>query len=202
MTGQLIIDVVLAVVLVAFTAGAFLLAREIGRLQVRLGPLGARVMAGGPGPGDLGPAFEGLADVMDREVRIGGRRERHQLLVFVSPSCSTCRALLPGLKALARRERREYEVVLVSDGPLREHLEFLDGFTLGPDLSYVNAFAAGVAYQVAATPYAVALDRDGVVRAKGLCNHMQQVESLLNALEHGVPSLQHLHARAVSGQRG
>lgn len=40
------------------------------------------------------------------------------------------------------------------------------------------------------------LDEHGKIRAKGLCNHMAQVESLLNALETGTPSLQHLHEQA------
>ncbi|MFJ9631810.1 hypothetical protein ACIRU8_29340 [Streptomyces sp. NPDC101175] len=200
-TGQVVVDLTIGTVLVVFGAVALRLAREIGRIQVRLGPLGARMMSNGPRPGETGPAFDDLTDVLGRAVSIGGPRRRNQLLVFMSPSCSTCRSMLPGLKVLARREK-DFEVVLVSDGTPEEHTEFLSEFTLGPDLVYCDAFAVGVAYAVGTTPYAVALDRDGIVRANGLCNHMQQVESLLNALEHGVPSLQHLHTRGVRAQLG
>lgn len=200
-TGQTVVDLTLGTVLGVFTWVAFRLAREIGRIQVRLGPLGARMMSNGPRPGETGPAFDGLTDVLGRSVSVGGSRRRNQLLVFMSPSCSTCHSMLPGLKVLARREK-DFEVVVISDGTPDEHAAFLSGFPLGSDLLYCDAFAVGVAYAVGTTPYAVALDRDGVVRANGLCNHMQQVESLLNALEYGVPSLQHLHTRGVRAQSG
>jgi methylamine dehydrogenase accessory protein MauD len=192
-----VFDLALLAALAVIAAVTFRLAREIGRLQVKLGPLGARMMDNGPGPGDPGPHFPGLTDILGRNLDIGGPRERSQLLLFMSPNCSTCRSLLPGLRSLARSER-DFEVVVVSDGTPAEHVAFLEGFDPGPDLAYCDAFEVGLAYAVGATPYGVALDRDGVVRAKGLCNHMQQVESLLNALELGVPSLQHLHRRGLA----
>ncbi|CAG6395231.1 redoxin domain-containing protein [Streptomyces cocklensis] len=186
-------------VLGAATALLFLmllaLAREIGRVQVRLGPLGARMMDTGPRVDQAGPSFRGLTDQLDRTVDIGGHRARPQLLVFTAPSCSTCKSLLPGIRSMARAEK-ELDVVLVSDGTPEEHREFLAGSGIGAELAYVDARDVGIAYQVGTTPYAVVLDEHGKIRGKGLCNHMAQVESLLNALETGTPSLQHLHAQA------
>ncbi|WP_416062780.1 redoxin domain-containing protein [Rhodococcus indonesiensis] len=171
------------------------LAREIGRVQVRLGPLGARMMDTGPKIEQAGPSFRGLTDHVGRTVGIGGHRDRPQLLLFTAPTCSTCKSLLPGVRAMAKAER-DLDVVIVSDGTSEEHRQFLAGSNIGTELSYVDGRDVGIAYQVGTTPYGVILDEHGKIRAKGLCNHMAQVESLLNALETGTPSLQHLHEQA------
>jgi methylamine dehydrogenase accessory protein MauD len=173
------------------------LAREIGRVQVRLGPLGARMMDTGPTVARAGPSFAGLVDHLGRTVGVGGHRDRPQLLLFTAPNCSTCKSLLPGIRAMARAES-QLDVVMISDGTPEEHRQFLAGSNIDDELSYLDARDVGIAYQVGTTPYGVILDEHGTIRGKGLCNHMAQVESLLNALESGTPSLQHLHARAKS----
>ena len=45
-------------------------------------------------------------------------------------------------------------------------------------------------HQVAKLPYAVLLDGSGVVRAKGLVNSREHLESLFEAVERGVASIQ------------
>lgn len=192
------------VALLTAAVGALLLmilglAREIGRVQVRLGPLGARMMDTGPKVEQIGPTFHGLTDHLGRRVSVGGHRERPQLLLFTAPGCSTCKSLLPGMKAMAKGEG-DIDIVLISDGTEQEHAAFLAGSGIGAELSYVDGRDVGIAYQVGTTPFGVMLDAHGKVRAKGLCNHMAQVESLLNALESGTPSLQHLHARAAASR--
>ncbi|WP_216912454.1 methylamine utilization protein [Nocardia noduli] len=193
------------VLLLTAAAGGMLLmilglAREIGRVQVRLGPLGARMMDTGPKVEQIGPTFHGLSDHLGRAVSVGGHRERPQLLLFTAPGCSTCKSLLPGMKAMAKGEG-DIDIVVISDGTEQEHAAFLAGAGIGAELSYVDGRDVGIAYQVGTTPFGVMLDEHGKVRAKGLCNHMAQVESLLNAMESGTPSLQHLHTRAAA-ERG
>lgn len=172
------------------------LAREVGRLQMRLGPIGARMMAGGPGIGDHAPRFDDVVDRTGQTVQVGGPTGRDSLLMFVSPGCPICRSLVPGLRALARAERG-LDVVLVSDGEDTEHDDFLADAPVG-SLAYVVSRPVGMAFQVGTTPYGVVLDGTGVVRAKGLVNHMQQVESLLHARDTGMASLQQLSARLAS----
>ncbi|AVZ39528.1 MULTISPECIES: redoxin domain-containing protein [unclassified Dietzia] len=186
----LVVLVLVDVVLVLMILG---LARELGRVQVRLGPLGARVLDSGPAVGDTGPSFSGLVDHMERDTTVAGERDKPQLLMFTGPKCSTCKALLPGIKAMAKAER-DLDVVLISDGTEEEHREFLAGAGIGAELSYLDARDVGIAYQVGTTPYGILLDTDGSIAAKGLCNNMQHVESLLNALESGTPTIQHLYA--------
>lgn len=182
--------VVVDVVLVLMILG---LARELGRVQVRLGPLGARVQDSGPAVGDSGPVFGELVDHLGRTTSVAGARQRPQLLMFTGPKCSTCKALLPGIKTMAKAEK-DLDVVLISDGTEEEHREFLSGAGIGGELAYLDAREVGIAYQIGTTPYGVLLDADGSIAAKGLCNNMQHVESLLNALESGTPTIQHLYA--------
>jgi len=177
------------------------LAREIGRVQVRLGPLGARMMDTGPKIEQVGPTFHGLTDHVGRAVSVGGHRDRPQLLLFTAPGCSTCKSLLPGMKSMAKGEG-DLDIVMISDGTPEEHAQFLAGAGLGDELSYVDGRDVGIAYQVGTTPFGVMLDQHGKIKAKGLCNHMAQVESLLNALESDTPSLQHLHTRAAAQRAG
>lgn len=194
-TFLLIAIVVLAVAVAVLFLMVLALAREIGRVQVRLGPLGARMMDTGPTVEQVAPSFRGLTDHLGRTVGVGGHRDKPQLLLFTAPTCSTCKSLLPGLRAMAKAEK-DLEIVIVSDGTPEEHAQFLAGSGIGSELSYVDGRDVGIAYQVGTTPYGVILDEHGKIRSKGLCNHMAQVESLLNALESGTPSLQHLHEQA------
>lgn len=194
-TFLLIAVVVLAVAVAVLFLMVLALAREIGRVQVRLGPLGARMMDTGPKVEQVAPSFRGLTDHLGRTVGVGGHRDKPQLLLFTAPTCSTCKSLLPGLRAMAKAEK-DLEIVIVSDGTPEEHAQFLAGSGIGSELSYVDGRDVGIAYQVGTTPYGVILDEHGKIRSKGLCNHMAQVESLLNALESGTPSLQHLHEQA------
>lgn len=197
-TFLLIAIVVLAGAVAVLFLMVLALAREIGRVQVRLGPLGARMMDTGPKVEQVAPSFRGLTDHQGRTVGVGGHRDKPQLLLFTAPTCSTCKSLLPGLRAMAKAET-DLEVVIISDGTPAEHEQFLAGSGIGSELSYVDGRDVGIAYQVGTTPYGVILDEHGKIRSKGLCNHMAQVESLLNALESGVPSLQHLHQQAKTG---
>jgi methylamine dehydrogenase accessory protein MauD len=111
------------------------------------------------------------------------------LLFFLSPHCPICKKLLPILQSTAQRERDWLEVVLASDGPQPEHLTFyhdrhLEGFT------YVLSERLGRAFEVARLPYAVLIDGRGIVRAKGLVNSREHLESLFTASELGVGSAQ------------
>jgi methylamine dehydrogenase accessory protein MauD len=52
-----------------------------------------------------------------------------------------------------------------------------------------------MAFHVSKLPFAVLIDKDGVIRAKGLVNSREQIESLFNAMEFGVKSLQEYVAK-------
>ena len=125
---------------------------------------------------------------------------RDTLVVFVSPTCPVCKSLLPSLRAIRRRERPPVDVVLASDGSRLEHAEFIASEGLG-EFIYVLSEPLGLAYGAVRLPYAVLLDGGGVVRASGLVNSREHLDSLFEAWERGVGTLQeHLatHSREVA----
>jgi methylamine dehydrogenase accessory protein MauD len=187
-------NLVLWVVVIALALVVLALARQVGVLHARLGPVGALALAGGPETGEPAPRIE--AESLDgHTVTIGGTGHR-TLLVFLAPSCPVCRTLLPVLRSLAREPG--LRVVLASDGPREEHETFVREQRLG-DLPYVLSEPLGLAFRVPRLPWAALIDADGILRSQGLVNSREHLESLLEAEALGVASLQEHLARRASG---
>src|SRR5437763_11198326 len=167
--------VVLWVLVVSLALLVLALARQIGTLQLRLGPRGA-LEADDEGP-PLGDAPEplDLTDVDGRRVAIGGPG-RAQLLLFVSPDCPVCRDVLPSVGAAARAGR--LSPIVVADVEPGENGHRLDD--VRPRARVVPAPAALERYHVPGTPFAVILDELGVIRAKGTVNNLEQLEGLVD----------------------
>jgi len=189
-------NALLWLVIVVLAGVVAALARQVGVLHERLAPLGALATASGPKPGEaapmlLAPALSGAA------VKIGGADEsgRRTLLFFASPTCPMCKTLLPTVRrALAGEER--VRLVLASDGDPAEHEAFVREHGLDP-ASYVLSRELGIRYEVAKLPYAVLIDAAGIVRAKGLVNTREHLESLFEAERLGVPTIQAHLAQGV-----
>ncbi len=182
-------------------AVVFALVRQIGVLHERVAPAGALVGRGGPAVGVTAPRFD-LLDWSGRPRQIGGADPdgTSTLLAFVSPTCPVCKTLLPVLESVARAEGRRVRLVLASDGPRAEHEAFVREQRLA-DRIYVLSTEMGLAYQVGKLPYAVLIDRDGVIRARGLVNTREHLESLFEAMERGVGSVQEYLAREQETRR-
>ncbi|WP_028223567.1 methylamine dehydrogenase accessory protein MauD [Paraburkholderia oxyphila] len=166
------------------------LVRQVGILYERILPVGALMIDKGPAVGALAPAFE-LDDIHSRPVKVGGidATGKSTLLFFLSPTCPVCKKLLPLLSSIRASERTPLNVVLASDGDIAEHTRFAEKHRLGA-FPYVLSQELGMAYQIGKLPYAVLLDESGKVRAKGLVNSREHLESLFEAKERGVASLQ------------
>jgi methylamine dehydrogenase accessory protein MauD len=167
------------------------LSRQVGVLFERVAPMGALVTDAGPAVGAASPSFQ-LRGIQSEAVNIGGAAERPTLLFFLSPTCPVCKKLIPVLKALVKDERSALQVVLASDGgdpDGADHLRFVREQGL-EKMPYVLSTELGMGYRVSRLPYAVLLDTQGVVAAKGLVNSREQLDSLLNAHEMRTPSIQ------------
>ncbi|SAL55122.1 methylamine dehydrogenase accessory protein MauD [Caballeronia telluris] len=175
--------------LLALGAICLALVRQVGILYERMMPAGALMIDKGPAVGAIAPSFE-LLDLAGRAVKVGGisPARRSTLLFFLSPTCPVCKKLLPLLPSIQAREGAT-DVVLASDGDVTEHAAFYRKTGL-PQLPYVLSQELGLAYQIGKLPYAVLLDDQGKVRAKGLVNTREHLESLFEAKERGVASLQ------------
>ena len=58
------------------------------------------------------------------------------------------------------------------------------------DFPYVLSADVGMTYRIGKLPYGVMIDDSGVIRAKGLLNTREHLESLIEAKQMGVPSIQ------------
>ena len=164
------------------------LMRQVGLLHERSAPMGAMITDHGPDIGDKAPEFE-LPDFFGRNVKIGGAAAdgRATLIMFTAPTCPVCDKLFPIIKSIARAEK--ISVVMISDGARDEHERFLANHELG-QIRYVVSADIGMAFQVGKIPYGVLLDDKGTIRAKGLTNTREHLESLLEADKSGFASLQ------------
>jgi len=183
-----------AVVLLAVAVAA--LARQIGVLYERVAPAGALMTGHGPRVGEAAPVVR-AEDLAGRAHELGAPRagSRSTLLFFLSPTCPVCKTLLPALRSAARSERAWLDVVLASDGAREEHEAFVRTERL-EEFPYVLSPMLGMTYQVARLPHAVLIDAAGVVRARGLVNTREHLESLFEAAERGVASIDDLLRRA------
>ena len=160
--------IVLCVVVVA-------LARQIGTLHLRLGPRGALEMDDeGPPLGEAPEPFD-LTDIDGGSVTIGGPGNP-QLLLFVSPGCMLCEQVLPSVSAIAAAGRLTPYVLTDVDATE-------SALTFGPkrlEAPVVPGQPIASAYDVPGTPYVVVLDEQGVVKAKGTVNNLEQMEGLVD----------------------
>ena len=185
-------NVLLWLAVLALLVAVFALSRQIGILYERIAPMGALMMDNGPKVGEAAPVFE-LAGLGGGLIRIGhastNPAQPSMLLFFVSPTCPVCKKLLPIVKSIQKAEGARLSVVLASDGEATAHEAFRRRFDLGA-FGYVLSADLGMRYHVSKLPFAVLIDAAGRVRAKGLVNSREQLESLFAAQELGVASVQ------------
>jgi methylamine dehydrogenase accessory protein MauD len=178
---QLVITLLLAVMV-------FALARQVGVLHERVAPMGAMTSDHGPAVGEPAPSISVTTLAGGRlEIGASAAATHNRLLLFVSPSCPVCKKLLPIARSLASAEH--LEVILIGDGEAAEQRAMIQEMRLGA-LPYVNSAQVGMAFQVGKLPYAVLIDAQGIIRAKGLVNSREHLESLLVAEETGFGTIQ------------
>lgn len=172
------------------------MARQIGVLHQRIAPAGALSLKQPLKLGDPTPEMT-LTALDGTSVQIGGvRGGRSQLLLFLSPGCTVCEALLPAVRSAQGAERGWLDIVLASDGETDQHAEFVRDKSLGK-FPYVVSEHLGRSYGVAKLPYAVLIDEAGKLSSTGLVNTREHLESLFVAKETGVSNIQQF-----LGQRG
>jgi len=160
------------------------LVRQVGLLQRRFAPTGARMINSGPEVGDQAPDVEGI-DLQNQKFKIGGARAKQLLLMFVSPTCKSCAKLIPALKTLQKSERKTLDIMLVTlTNDEASNREFVIRLAI-ENIPYIISSDIGLQYRIFASPYGVLLDREGKVQAKGIVNNLEHLESLLNAADMG-----------------
>lgn len=204
MTALAISNVLLWVALIVLTVVVIALARQIGVLYERVAPAGALMVNAQLKVGMTAPGMD-LETITGEPISIGAATEsgRSQLLFFLSPDCPVCSSFLPIIRAGAKSERTWLDVILASDGDDMDHEEYIskNGLTGFP---YVVSRSLGIAYGVAKLPYAVLVDAAGKIASMGIVNSREHLDSLFEAKERNVASIQEYlnkNQRAGAGDR-
>jgi hypothetical protein len=190
MTPLALSNLVLWLLVGALALVVLALTRQIGVLHERISPVGALMLAKGLKVGEQAPRVA-VTDLNTQPLVIGEARADglSTLVLFVSPTCPVCKALIPLIKSAKRAEQAWVEIVLASDGEVTEQRAYMSSQELH-DFRYVVSAPLGISYQVSRLPFAALIDADGVLRARGLINSREHLESLFEAKRLGVASLQ------------
>lgn len=165
------------------------LARQVGVLYERVAPAGALMVNQNLKVGDQAPSLS-VPSVNGEMIEVGVPvAGKSQLLFFVSPDCPICSSLMPAFKSAAKAESNWLQVVLASDGAEQDHQSYITakGLTQFP---YVVSELLGKSYGVAKLPYAVLIDEQGRIASLGIINSREHLDSLFEAKEHNVASIQ------------
>jgi methylamine dehydrogenase accessory protein MauD len=164
------------------------LARQIGVLYERVAPAGALMMNQKLAVGARAPTMT-VSALEGGTVEVGKPEGKSQLLFFLSPDCPVCNELTPALKSAARAESDWLAVVLASDGAEQDHRAYVQrkGLQAFP---YVVSELLGKTFGVSKLPYAVLIDEQGIIASMGIINSREHLDSLFEAKERKVASIQ------------
>src|SRR6218665_1445143 len=188
MEGLIVSNILLWALLIALSFAVMGLVRQIGVLHGRLAPAGALMVDKGVAVNEAAPQIT-AADRKGRPVNFGYAGEKAQLLFFLSPTCPICKSLLPAIKSIAKDQAHRLSVESVSDGDMEAQQKLIGEHKL-EDATYVVGPQVGMTYQIGKLPYAALIDQNGVLRAKGLVNSPEHLDSLFEVEHLGVSTLQ------------
>ncbi len=180
----------LCVIVLAFMV--FALVRQIGVLYERVAPAGALSVNQQLKVGDQAPLLA-AQDINDagKSITIGNSEptDKSQLLFFVSDTCPICNTLMPVIKSVSKAENDWVDLIFASDGDHSDLKAFIESKGL-KNYPFINSELIGKSYGVSKLPYAILIDETGIIQSLGIVNTREHIESLFNAKEIGVASLQ------------
>jgi methylamine dehydrogenase accessory protein MauD len=186
----IISNIILWVVIVALAIVIYALTRQVGVLYERVAPAGALAINQKLEVGQLAPEMM-LPSLLSGLIEIGGIKQnsKSQLLFFISPECPVCKTLLPAIKSSANAEADWVDVVFASDGKNDDHQGYITKQGLD-NYPYIVSELLGKNFGIAKLPYAVLIDSQGKIAAMGIINSREHIDSLFEAKEHQVASIQ------------
>jgi methylamine dehydrogenase accessory protein MauD len=133
----------------------------------------------GPEIHSLMPEISGT-DPRGGLVHIGAYRGREVVLLLVSPGCLPCDRILSDVRHLRQGGRHLPAMLVTIDGSADAAREYFDHER--PGLTIIADGAGHIRRDLGVdrTPYAFLVDREGVVRMKGVINHAGQLDALIH----------------------
>jgi len=184
-------NVVLWILVIVLALMVFALTRQVGILHERVAPAGALQPTNGPKVGEHTEEMA-LTALSGERLTIGGKNQdqKSKLVLFISPTCPVCKSLVPTAMHLQQSESHRLTLAFASDGEeVEQHKAYVKDLDIS-DYPYIVSQALGMHYQVSKLPFALLIDGEGVLQSKGLVNTREHLESLIEAMDTGVTTLQ------------
>lgn len=192
-------NIVLWVIVIVLALVVFALTRQVGILHERVAPAGALQPTSGPKVGELTTELP-LSALDGSSLVIGGANESSlaSFILFISPTCPVCKTLVPTAKSLVNSESGRMQLIFASDGEdIAKHRSYIKDLEID-GYPYVLSQQLGMTYQVSKLPFAVLIGGDGTLKSKGLVNTREHMESLIEAMDTGIATVQEYVAIAQS----
>ncbi|MEM7280323.1 MAG: methylamine dehydrogenase accessory protein MauD [Pseudomonadota bacterium] len=202
MSWLLVSNILLWIAFISVSVVCLALARQIGVLYERVAPAGALMLENSVAPGSDAPRLD-VTTLTGAQKTVGVPQVagRSQLLFFLSPDCPVCKTLLPVLRSVTKAESNWIDVILASDGESQDHVSFVESYDLS-DFPYVVSKELGMTYGVSKLPYGVLIDEESKIVTSGIINSREHLESLFEAKDLQVTSIQdYLDKRQVEARR-
>jgi methylamine dehydrogenase accessory protein MauD len=164
-------------VLWALLAGTILVLlvvlRQLGLMYLRSGT--GLLLDEGPEVGSVVTPFDEIDEIVDGRFRVPDPEAPVTLLLFASPLCAICKDVLNGLAAVVHH----YDVspVVISEGTTEENAGLRQ--MVGSKGRFVTSVGRQRKLGIETIPYGVAVRRDGLVLARRIVNHLDDIENLL-----------------------
>lgn len=202
MTEALLIsNIILWFVVIALALLVLALARQVGILHERVAPAGALLPTSGPKVGELTTAME-LTALNGTRLTLGGENDSGlaTFILFISPTCPVCKSLVPTAISLINSEKGRIQLVFASDGAdtdkeMTQHKSYVTDLKI-TEYPYIISQQLGMSYEVSKLPFALLIGSDGTLKSKGLVNTREHMESLIEAMDSGISTLQEFVGRA------
>jgi len=156
------------------------LMREVGLMQLKIGPPGAMGDAQGA-PIGLTVERQLVAALDDTPVTLP-LPDTANLVVFLAPSCGICHQLIDPVRIVAKHER-DLAVTVVCAGEEQECRDFLGDVekrvVVVPDIGGQINQTLGIT----SSSFAQVFDREGVAGPSGVVNNLAHLESLLKSFD-------------------
>ncbi len=203
MTEALLISIlILWVVVIVLALLVLALARQVGILHERVAPAGALQPTSGPKVGELTRPLK-LRALDGSSLTLGGASDASlaTFILFVSPTCPVCKSLVPTAISLVHSEKSRMRLVFASDGAdsdreLAQHKSYVTDLKISA-YPYVISQQLGMSFEVSKLPFAVLIGSDGILKSKGLVNTREHMESLIEAMDSGIATLQDFVGRTT-----
>lgn len=133
---------------------------------------------------------EGLSYFTDQLVTNNSFSDKPTIIAFISPGCLPCRELLPDWNKAYTKYSKKVNFILIGVGDKKSfsklnNVDAIKGeLILDPERNILQGS------RVRVTPFAFALDENGEVKGKGLCNGLSHIEGLINSLNSDFESIE------------